>query len=109
MATAASHAPATPRHYVWWFPGSPLKVHLELDAVRKLQRALQEIPQSQTVQGFLYGRVSEGTTEILHVQPSDKKIQDVIAAVPEKYGEYILLGYYRTEKTGLRANEEDRT
>src|SRR5436305_1561713 len=66
MASAATYAPSGSSYYVWWFPGSPVRVHLSLDVVRRLGEQLQTTP----AQGFLFGKTADGATEILDFQSS---------------------------------------
>src|ERR1039458_5847498 len=37
MATAEIIGPAPPQYYLWWFPGSPVKVHLALSVVQRIE------------------------------------------------------------------------
>jgi hypothetical protein len=107
MATAQRIAPAEPNHYVWWFPGSPVMVHLAFEVVRRLQQHLQDFPSAAGAEGLLFGRFRNGVTEILHFQavaPGD--IQSVVAALPLERRR-SLVGYYRTEEGDFHLNSND--
>ena len=109
MATAESYAPTGPRHYVWWFPGSPVKVHLHLHLVERLQDRCQNAGHGIAEEGLLFGRTVDGATEISDFQPaSGRSISDLIASLPAESGKRLLVGYYRTEPGPvLRLHEND--
>jgi hypothetical protein len=109
MAITESCAPADPRHYVWWFPGSPVKVHLDFRVIEELQKRLQGSGLGIAEQGLLFGRVSDGATEIVEFQPaSNRTVPEMIAAISAAPGKRFLVGYYRTEQGEmLRLNEAD--
>lgn len=89
--------PVDPRHYVWWFPGSPLKVHLELQVVQKLKEHLHDHGLRPASEGLLFGGTTAGVTEILDFQPiAGRSIQQAIAALTEERKRSVI-GYYRTE------------
>jgi len=104
----ATYAPApAPEHYVWWFPGSPVKVHLELSVAQKLKDRLEQSPQTPQ-QGLLFGRALDGTTEILDFDPltTSSALEAVPALVEDR--KRALVGYYRTEPgENLRLNAND--
>ena len=68
-ANLGTYAPAAPEHYVWWFPGSPVKVHLELGVAQRLKDRLEQFPPGAPEEGLLFGRALDGTTEILDFDP----------------------------------------
>ena len=109
MATMESYTLTDPAHYVWWFPGSPLKVHLDLHVVERLQERLQGAREGVEEQGLLFGRAVEGTTEILDFLPaSGGNLPDLIAALPKERSKLLLVGYYRSQpEETLRLNEND--
>lgn len=96
---AVTLVPTDPRHYVWWFPGSPVKVHLDLQMVQRLKDRLQSIGTGAAEEGLLFGRTFEGVAEILDFQPaSNCTLTGMIAALPKQHGKRFLMGYYRTEE-----------
>lgn len=99
MATTETLVPADPKHYVWWFPGSPVKVHLDLQVVQRLKERLQGIGIGTSEEGLLFGRVLDGAAEILDFQPaSNGNVPNMIAALPDEQSKRSLMGYYRTEE-----------
>jgi len=110
--TIADHpAPAAPSHYLWSFPGSPVKVQLGLDVVEHLQRQ-QHKGEISGEQGLLLGRVLGPTTEIsdfIAIPGSEPPDPNVIAALsPGLPGESSRVGYYRIQHGGsLQLNEND--
>jgi hypothetical protein len=109
MATTDTLAPADPKHYVWWFPGSPVKVHLDLGVVQRLKDGLRGTEAGISGEGLLFGRVKNGAAEILDFQPaSNGNLPKMIAALPNDHGKRFLMGYYRTEKSDiLQLNAKD--
>ena len=98
MATAETLVPADPKHYVWWFPGSPVKVHLDLQVVQRLKDSLRGT-ETEASEGLLFGGVQNGAAEILDFQPaSNGNVRNMIAALPKEQGKRFLMGYYRTEE-----------
>jgi len=108
MATTESYASSGVSPYVWWFPGSPVKVHLSLDVVRRLKEQLQLAGGKAVVEGLLFGHAAEGATEVLDFQPAAGSVADALASLAKDGGKRFLVGYYRTE-TGehLRLNENN--
>jgi hypothetical protein len=99
MATIETRVPADPRRYVWWFPGSPVKVHLDLQVVQRLKERLRDIGTGTSEEGLLFGRTLDGAAEILDFQPaSNGNVPNMIAALPNEHGKRFLMGYYRTEE-----------
>ncbi len=98
MASVAL-VPADPKHYVWWFPGSPVKVHLDLQLVKRLRDRLHSIGTGAVEEGLLFGRTCEGAAEILDFQPaSNGNVTGMVASLPKQHGQRLLMGYYRTEE-----------
>ena len=111
MAIAGTHVATDPSQYVWWFPGSPVKVHLDLRVVASLQDRLRDTGLGTAESGLLFGRVLDGATEILDFRPaSGHSVPEMVADFGAERGKRLLVGYYRTE-TGetLRLNEDDRS
>jgi protein TonB len=99
MATTVSVVRADPKHYVWWFPGSPVKVHLDLQMVQRLKDRLENHGPRAAEEGLLFGSVSDGAAEIFDFQPaSNGNVTGMIAALPKERGDRFLMGYYRTEE-----------
>ena len=94
-------------YYVWWFPGSPVKVHLLLDVVRRLREELRFDRPEATGEGLLFGKVIEGATEVLDFQSATGRVHEAVASLAEDESKQLLVGYYRIE-TGdsLRLNDE---
>jgi len=105
MATPSS-APVDPGKFVWWFPGSPIRVHLTLDVVRRLTRQLQIAGAKAAGEGLLLGRSAEGATEVLDFQPAPGRVRETAETMAEG-GKHLLVGYYRIENGDLRLNEAD--
>jgi hypothetical protein len=93
------------RHYVWWFPGSPVKVHVDLSVIDSLHGRLR----GASEQGLLFGTVRRGAIEISEYQPvSASDVPEAIAALPPDSPTRCLIGYYRTEHgEALRLNADD--
>jgi hypothetical protein len=107
MAAAETVGLAFPQHYLWWFPGSPVKVHLALGVVQRLKRRLSgRAPNSE--EGLLFGGTREGVTEILDFQPATKtSVASMIAGLTAERRR-SLVGYYRTEDgDALRLSAQD--
>jgi hypothetical protein len=106
MASTESYAPTG--YYVWWFPGSPLKVHLALEVVRQLREQFQLTGPQSTGEGLLFGKAIEGGTEVLDFEPTDSSVSEAVATLDHDGGRRLLVGYYRIE-TGdsLRLKESD--
>jgi len=95
MATAKVMAPAEPQQYLWWFPGSPLKVHLALRVVEQLK---QRVMCSDAAEGLLFGQTRMGVTDIVESQPVEgSSVGSFIERLsPERRA--AVVGYYRTEE-----------
>lgn len=109
MATTGTCPSTDPRHYIWWFPGSPVRVHIDLGVVERLQERLRNSGSGVPEHGLLFGRVLEGATEIIEFQPaSGRSVPEMIADFAMERGKRLLVGYYRTEAgETLRLNEDD--
>lgn len=109
MAITESCAPTDPRHYVWWFPGSPVKVRVDLHVIERLQKRLRDAGHGIAEQGLLFGKVLDGATEIFEFQPaSNRSVPEMIAELSTEPGKRLLVGYYRTEQgETLRLNADD--
>src|SRR5450631_2278616 len=108
MATIETRVPADPRHYVWWFPGSPVKVHLDLQVVQRLKERLRDIGAGTSEEGLLFGRTLDGAAEILDFQPApNRNALNMIAALPNEHGKRFLKGYFRTEEEAFHLNAKD--
>ena len=107
MATpTGAHAATQPHHYAWWFPGSPVRVHLDLRVIEGLQERLRDTGHGTDEHGLLFGRVQEGTTEILEFRPAfDRSVPEMIVELSPQPGKR-LVGYYRTGDA-LRLSAED--
>ena len=107
MVSAENRIPTTPTQYVWWFPGSPVKVHLDLHVVQRLKDQLKSGAQQE---GLLFGRTRDGATEILEIEPApDSGVAEPLDALPKDKPYRALVGYYRTESGDLlRLNDRDR-
>lgn len=90
--------PAAPQHYLWWFPGCPVKVHLALDLVERLKQRLCRPETVASEEGLLFGRAANGATEILDFQAAtNTSVPGMVAELsPER--KRSLVGYYRTEE-----------
>jgi outer membrane biosynthesis protein TonB len=109
MAITETCASTTPLHYIWWFPGSPVRVHVDLSVIEELQKRLQDTGRGIAEHGLLFGRVLEGATEILEVQPAGaRSVPEMIAELSAEPRKRLLVGYYRTEHgQALRLNDDD--
>ena len=98
-------------HYVWWFPGCPLRIHLELNFVERLQRRLKD-PLSIPDNGLLLGSALGNTITILEFVPFPRHGawdpgKDLPALIKEQRSG-LVVGYYRTDQEEfLRLNSAD--
>ena len=99
----------SPQHYAWWFPGSPIKVHLDLQVVRRMQEYLQNSKPGVPQEGLLFGKASAGITEILDFLPAcGADVAQLIPELAKDHRDLSLVGYYRTEPgDALRLNDHD--
>jgi hypothetical protein len=104
--TAAATATGL-NYYVWWFPGSPVRVHLSLDVVRRLAEQLRPGGAETAREGLLFGKAVDGATEVLDFQPAGGRVPEAVAALDKEGAKRLLVGYYRTEAEVLRLNERD--
>jgi hypothetical protein len=94
--------------YTWWFPGSPVKVQLQLGVVERLQDLLAA---GAATQGLLTGRAVGQTTRIHDFKvlpgaepPSAESVEAAIASVAGA----DAVGYFRiTREAALRLNDSD--
>ena len=101
MASAQTVGPELTQHYLWWFPGSPVRVRLALGVVQELKKRLfgpnaePERPQ----EGLLFGEIRNGATAILDFEPATPgNVRSLVGMLPSgKKGS--LVGYYRTESS----------
>jgi TonB-like protein len=104
-----------PKYYVWSFPGCPLKVHLDLKLVERLQKQPRHATDVSSIsQGLLLGRTLGTVVEINDFQPlpsaETKDIEQAIAALADEGGQQLLMGYYRFQHGGvLRLSDHDLT
>ena len=76
MATAQTIAPEQAHHYLWWFPGSPVRVHLALGVVQELKNRLfnPEAELGHPEEGLLFGEIRNGATAILDFEPATPRV-----------------------------------
>jgi hypothetical protein len=108
---AECHPTAFPKHYVWSFPGAPVKVQLNLGVVDRLQQQMPPKGSTSRERGVLLGRAVGQTTEICDFEsfsssgPLTK--QSVTALIPAS-SEHSPVGYYRVHYDDvLKLNEDD--
>jgi hypothetical protein len=110
MATAQTVAPAQAHHYLWWFPGSPVRVRLALGVVQELKNRLfnPEAGSGHPQEGLLFGEIRNGATAILDFEPATpESVRSLVEMLPsERKGS--LVGYYRTESSeAFKLNAQD--
>ena len=110
MATTEPVVQADAERYVWWFPGSPVKVHLDLKVVRRLNERLASNGIGTSGIGLLFGRIQDGATEILDFLPvAGATVASAVGALQGER-ERSLVGYYRTEEgETFHLNAQDRS
>jgi len=98
-----------PLHYTWWFPGAPVRVHISLALIQRMQDRLGKLPAGHVEEGLLFGKPLDSATEILDFQPASERITPrIMVTTPDSKGGCPLVGYYRTEPSDtLRLNEND--
>lgn len=104
----ASPASTEPQYHVWWFPGSPREVDVDLQVVEALKERLLDIAAGGSEEGLLFGNARDDATEIVDFQPAVKGTiaNSVAELTPERRG--FLMGYYRTETAeDFRLNASD--
>jgi len=109
MPTTGTSAATDPRHYIWWFPGSPVRVHVDLCVIEGLQERLRDSGRGRVEHGLLFGRVLQSAIEIFEYQPvSNRSVPETIASLTAEPRKRLLIGYYRSEHSeALRLNEND--
>jgi periplasmic protein TonB len=101
-----------PRHYLWSFPGSPVKIHLALEVVARLQSQLSGEDGTASWGGLLSGHVDGLATTISDFHPltggEAADIQAGLAALSNTAGQDSVVGYYRFQlEEGLRLDPAD--
>ena len=109
MATSKAVIAANPKHYLWWFPGSPVKVHLDLQVVQRLNERLRTVGKSPE-EGLLFGNTRDGATEIHDFEPAaSRSVPTILASLPNRLSRSVV-GYYRTEGAeSFQLTAADRT
>lgn len=98
-----------PEHYSWFFPGAPIKVHLDLDVVEHLQEQVRHATAASVECGLLFGSAAHGTVEIHEFErhASNEALKQAITAA-KKDGRRAIVGYYRVHREDtLRLGSED--
>ncbi|HUB83326.1 MAG TPA: hypothetical protein VMB03_31215 [Bryobacteraceae bacterium] len=106
MATAKIVAPAEPQQYLWWFPGSPVKVRLALSLVEPLK---QRVICGEAEEGLLFGEIRLGVTDIVEFQPVEgSSVGEFIERLPPER-KAAIVGYYRSdEREEFHLTPQDR-
>jgi hypothetical protein len=112
MATAQTIGPEQTQRYLWWFPGSPVRVHLDLGVVEELKNRLlgPNAEPAHLEEGLLFGEIRNGATAILDFEPSTPgNVRTLVEMLPSgKKGS--LVGYYRTEGSdAFKLNAQDHS
>jgi DNA-directed RNA polymerase subunit F len=112
MATAQTVRPEQAHHYLWWFPGSPVRVRLDLGVVQELKNRLfgPNAEPARPEEGLLFGEIRNGATAILDFEPATpENVRSLVEMLPsEKKGS--LVGYYRTESSeSFKLNAQDHS
>lgn len=111
MATAQTIGSEQTQRYLWWFPGSPVRVHLDLGVVQELKNRLFGPSQpAHPEEGLLFGEIRNGATAILDFEPSTQgNVRSLVEMLPSgKKGS--LVGYYRTESSdAFKLNAQDHS
>jgi hypothetical protein len=112
MATAQTIGPEQTQRYLWWFPGSPVRVHLDLGVVQELNNQLfgPNAEPAHPEEGLLFGEIRNGATAILDFEPSPPdRVRSLVERLPSgKKGS--LVGYYRTESSdAFKLNAQDHS
>ena len=110
MATAQTIAPEQAHHYLWWFPGSPVRIHLALGVVQELKNRLfnPEAELGHPEEGLLFGEIRNGATAILDFEPATPESVRSLAEMLPSERKGSLVGYYRTESSeAFKLNAQD--
>jgi hypothetical protein len=112
MATAQTIGPEQHQRYLWWFPGSPVRVHLDLRVVQELKNRLlySDAGPASPEEGLLFGEIGSGATVILEFQSAaTESVRSLIEKLsPDK--KRSLVGYYRTEsRDAFKLNPQDHS
>jgi protein TonB len=100
-------AAAEPGYYTWSFPGSPVRVQIALEVVRRIEAQMPPNGESHVESGLLLGTANGHTTVIADSQAIAK------AGVPEMRRAVasagkMPVGYYRIRRQGsLRLDSEE--
>ena len=112
--------PDRPEEYLWSFPGSPVRIHLRLSVVSRLQEHLFSGPEPDPAKikergGLLLGKVRPGAVEIVDFEPLISNRTDRHFSLSEFEKSYLqktlqqwrsddsgvsVVGYYRTDVRG---------
>src|SRR5690242_14173140 len=100
---------AAPKHYVWWFPGAPIKIHISLGVVQRLSESFQNSRVAH--EGLLLGKPVNGVTEILDFLPAaNRSVAELVTTNDIHQGTLSPIGFYRTDSGAtLRLNEADQS
>ena len=111
--TTAITAHAAPTgHYIWSFPGSPVRVRLELEVVERMQEWFRPDSGAPEKWGLLLGETDGHTTRICDCKALEKadpgSVKQAIAASKTALGGHSVVGYCRTQaEESLRLNQHD--
>ncbi len=110
LIPAKTYVTTSPEHYVWGFPGSPVRIHLALHVVQRLNEFVRNSETGTSQEGLLFGRI-DGDIEILDFQAaSSGSVTEMLEDLPNGPGRLTLVGYYRTEHgRTLCLNDRDRS
>jgi hypothetical protein len=84
-----------------------VRVHLSLEVVRRLAEQLRPGGAETAHEGLLFGKATDGTTEVLDFQPAGGSVPQAVTALEKEGAGRLLVGYYRTEPDVLRLNDRD--
>ena len=110
-------SPLTTQHYIWTFPGAPVRICLQLEVVSSLQEILtpvagREDGRNVDRMGILLGRMGgRKGTEVTAVLPSLGEESHALAATLQALrnsGDIVPVGFYRTQAdASLRLSDRD--
>ena len=108
--------PLPPPHYIFTFPGAPVRICLQLEVVRNLQEILAPLTDSKDAvsverNGILLGQLGGGSTEVMDVLELPGDLPGAIAAsLPRlrKSRDLVPVGFYRTQSDDdLHLSDQD--
>jgi TonB family protein len=109
--------PLTTQHYIWTFPGAPVRICVQLDVVSSLQEILaspagRDDERGVEQMGILLGRMGGGNgTEITAALPSLGEESHALASTLQALrnsGDIVPVGFYRTQADeSLRLSDHD--